>query len=186
MGKWANRFVVAAIVQGALAAGLTAYLLYQGVFGTPAASRIVAGGGAGTWLTAGYLGYLSLGVLAVAVTALFYRHIEADLGRPYRGLSHWLAWAHLVLMNVGVVGATWLMMYAGYIGGAAALPKSGGGLGFNPGQVHEILAGFPPYIAAFMSVGLVGALLGGLGYVLVSFWTAGARATVPLTVPPEG
>ena len=40
--KWANRFMVAAIIQGALAAGLTSYLLYEGVYGTPAASRIVA------------------------------------------------------------------------------------------------------------------------------------------------
>ena len=69
--KWANRFVIAAIIQGALAAALTSYLLYQGVWGFPAASRIVAGGGAGTWLTVGYLVYIVLGPISAAVTALF-------------------------------------------------------------------------------------------------------------------
>src|SRR3990172_8511856 len=112
--KWANRFVMAAIIQGALSAVLTAYLLYQGVWGVPAASRIVAGGGAGTWLTVGYLAFILLGPIAAAVTALFYQHIEATLEKPYAGLRNLLAWGHIVLMNVGVIGATWLMMNAGY------------------------------------------------------------------------
>ncbi len=167
VSKWANRFISAAIIQGALAAGLTAYLLFEGIFGAPAASRIVAGGGAGTWLTVGYLGYLIFGLLAVAVTALFYRHIEVDLGKPYRGLTNLLAWGHLILLNVGVVGATWLMMHAGYRGGAAGLSTSVGGLGWNFGQIHEqIMSVYPPYIAGFIAVALVGALMGGLGYVL--------------------
>ncbi len=174
ISKWANRFILAAVVQGALFVGLTAYLLYQGVYGSPAASRIVAGGGAGTWLTVGYLGYMTLGVLAVAVTALFYRHIERDLGKPYGRLTGSLAWVHLFLMNIGVTVSTWLMMHAGYRGGAAALPTVVGGLGWNFGQVHEqILQYYPPYIAAFMAVGLVGALVGGLGYLLA--WLRPAR-----------
>ncbi len=170
VSKWANRFILAAIIQGGLASGLTAYLLYEGTYGVPAASRIVAGGGAGTWLTVGYLGYLIFGLLAVAVTALFYRHIEVDLGKPYRGLTNLLAWGHLILLNVGVVGATWLMMHAGYRGGAAQLPTSFGGLGWTgdkAGLVHEqIMQYYPPYIAVFIAVALVGALMGGLGYVL--------------------
>jgi hypothetical protein len=167
---WANRFVIAAIIQGALAASLTSYLLYQGVFGFPAASRIVAGGGAGTWLTVGYLVYIVLGPIATAVTALFYQHIEAHLQRPYKGFNNILAWIHLILMNVGVVGGTWLMMNAGYRGGVAALPVAQGGLGWsgaNAGLVHsEIMVYYPPYIAVFIAIALVGAIAGGLGYVL--------------------
>lgn len=168
--KWANRFVIAAIIQGALAAALTSYLLYQGVFGFPAASRIVAAGGAGTWLTVGYLVYIVLGPIAAAVTALFYQHIEAHLHKPYTGLTNVLAWIHLVLMNVGVVGGTWLMMNAGYRGGAAAMPVAQGGLGWtgaNAGLVHsEIMVFYPPYIAVFIAIALVGAIAGGLGYVI--------------------
>jgi len=168
--KWANRFVIAAIIQGGLAAALTSYLLYQGVFGFPAASRIVAGGGAGTWLTVGYLVYIVLGPIAAAVTALFYQHIEAHLHKPYTGFTNILAWIHLVLMNVGVVGGTWLMMNAGYRGGAAAMPVAQGGLGWsgaNAGLVHsEIMVFYPPYIAVFIAIALVGAIAGGLGYVI--------------------
>src|SRR5438445_5494245 len=74
--RWANRFIIAAIVQGALAAGVTSYLLYDAVYGSPGPARIVAGGSAGTWLTVGYLGYIMLGPLAAAVTALFYQHLS--------------------------------------------------------------------------------------------------------------
>jgi len=168
--KWANRFVIAAIIQGALAAALTSYLLYQGVWGFPAASRIVAGGGAGTWLTVGYLVYIVLGPISAAVTALFYQHIEVHLHKLYTGLTTILAWIHLVLMNVGVVGGTWLMMNAGYRGGAAAMPVAQGGLGWsgaNAGLVHsEIMVFYPPYIAVFIAIALVGAIAGGLGYVI--------------------
>ncbi len=170
--KWANRFMVAAIIQGALAAALTSYLLYEGVYGTPAASRIVANlggaGNAGIWLTVGYLVYIPLGPIAAAVTALFYRHIEAHLQKPYTDWANLLAWVHLIFMNVGVVGATWLMMNAGYRGGAAALPTTQGGLGWNAGQIHtNIMQYYPPYIAVFVAIALVGAVFGGLGYVVV-------------------
>jgi hypothetical protein len=78
-----------------------------------------------------------------------------------------MAWIHLVLMNVGVVGATWLMMNAGYRGGAAALSTAVGGLGWTAAQVHtDIMVGYPAYIAPFIALALVGAISGGLGYVL--------------------
>src|SRR5262245_33369817 len=89
--KWANRFIIAAIAQGALAAGATAWLLYDAVYGSPGPARIVAGGSAGTWLTVGYLGYIMLGPLAAAVTALFYQHLEVNLRSPYKGWPNILA-----------------------------------------------------------------------------------------------
>ena len=170
--KWADRFIVAAIIQGALTAGLTSYLLYQGVFGSPPASKIVANldqsGLAGVWLVVGYLAYLPLGPIAAAVTALFYRQLEGQLHKPYTGKTNILAWLHLVLMNAGVVGGTWLMMNAGYRAGAAAQSIANGGLAWNSGQIHSnILVGYPPYIAAFFAIAIAGALAGGLGYVLV-------------------
>src|SRR5438128_10277493 len=98
------------IVQGALAAGVTSYLLYDAVYGSPGPARIVAGGSAGTWLTVGYLGYILLGPLAAAVTALFYQHLAVNLSPPYKGWPNVLAWLHLVLMNVAVGGETWLIL----------------------------------------------------------------------------
>jgi len=166
--KWGERFTKATLAQVALATGLTAYLLYQGVFGVPAASRIVAGGGAGTWLTVGYFAYIIMGVLATMAVALFFRHLELDLKRRFNKWTNGLAWITLVMWNVGVVGATWLMMYAGYAGGAASLPKGFGGLGYDGLQVHSlIMVNYPTPIAIFMAVAVLGAFLGLLDAALV-------------------
>ncbi len=163
-GRWAGRFLQAAMAQALMAAGLTGYLLFRGVFGRPSASRIIAAGGAANWLFVGYLGYLLLGLMGSAIMGLFYWYIEVEMGLAYGGWTNLLAWGHLILLNVGVVGATWLMMHAGYRGGAAALPPQLGGQGVGNAQLHAMLKGYPPYIAAFIVLGLLGVLLGTIGY----------------------
>jgi len=182
--RWANRFIIAAIVQGALAAGVTSYLLYDAVYGSPGPARIVAGGSAGTWLTVGYLGYIMLGPLAAAVTALFYQHLEVNLRAPYKGWPNAFAWLHLVLMNVGVVGATWLMMNGGYRGGALTITLEAQNptwsIGQVLGQVHvQVLSGYPSYIAPFAALAIIGAFAGGLGFVAV--WRRALKKTPATT-----
>jgi len=54
----------------------------------------------------------------------------------YRGAAKVLAWAHLVLGNVGVAGVAILAMIGGYLGGPAMQPQQFGGMGWNAGQVH--------------------------------------------------
>jgi hypothetical protein len=176
--KWANRFIIAAIVQGALAVGVSAYLLYDATYDTPGAARIVASGGPGTWLTAGYLGFIVLGPLAAAVTSLFYQHLEAHLHAPYSGVSNVFAWLHLVLMNVGVVGATFIMMNGGWRGGALALTLNPSNPSAAYGQVHvQVLGGLPPYIAAFSATAILGAIAGGLGYLIA--WRRSVKQSTP-------
>jgi hypothetical protein len=170
--KWANRFVIAAIVQGALAASATAFLLYDSQYGTPGAAKIVAGGGAGNWLTVGYLGFIIFGPLAAAVTSLFYQHLESNLRAPYTGISNVFAWLHLVLMNVGVTGATWLMWIGGWR--AVNFISTTGSSTFckaNPTDpscsVHvQVLGPLVQPIAVFAIVALLGAFAGGVGYVM--------------------
>ena len=172
VSTWANRFIMAAIVQGALAVALTAYfVLGQFAWLKPEVSRVIAAGSAGTWFTVGYTTYLIVGVIGVAVTALFYHHIEVNLGKPYTGSLNILAWIHLILMNVGVIGATWMMMIGGYLGGAAMLPTAVGGMGWTAMEVHErvfyaIPGGYPLWIGIFIILLGIGVLAGGLGYVL--------------------
>ncbi len=175
--RWANRFIMAAIIQGAIAAGITAFLLYDGVYDSPGAARIVASGGPGTWLTAGYLAFIMFGPLAAAVTSLFYQHIEVHMRSPYKGSSNILAWLHLILMNVGVIGATGIMMEGGWRGGALALSTNPTNPSAAYFQVHEqILAPLPPYIAAFVAIALVGALAGGLGYIVA--WRSASKTSL--------
>ena len=170
MGVWSNRFIWAAIIQGLLATLLTAYFVLGQATGylVPAFSRVIAAGGAGAWFVVGYFGYLTVGVIGVAVTALFYYYIEDVLGRPYEGFPKALAWIHLIFMNIGVIGATWIMIWGGYVGGAAMLPPEVGGKGWTGLQVHEnILGPLPLPITIFLIILFIGVLAGGLGFLLM-------------------
>jgi hypothetical protein len=174
--KWANRWIIAAIAQGALAAGLTAFLLYDAKYGNPGAAKIVAGGGAGNWLTVGYLGFIIFGPLAAAVTSLFYQHLESTLRAPYTGISNIFAWLHIVLMNVGVTVATWIMWNGGW---RAVNLADSAFCQANPKDpscnVHvQILGGLVDPIGYFSIVAILGAFAGGIGFVMA--WRRAMKA----------
>lgn len=167
--KMGELFLYAAIVQGAIAALIT----FLGGFGDQiglypvAVSRVIASGEAGTWFVMGYVMYVIVGVVAMAVTSLFYIYIETIQGKHYAGLAKLLAWIHLILGNVGVAVVSILAMVGGYLGGAAMQSPQFGGLGWNAGQVHvHILQFYEVPVAAFLLIGLIGFAAGGLGYIL--------------------
>jgi len=172
-GKWTGRFIWAAVIQGLIAVAATVLIIepwtFFGINSYYSPSKVIASNVAGTWLFTGYIAYLVVGVVATAVTAVFYFYIEDIRGRVYKGFSNLLAWGHLLFMNVGVAGAMIIMMYQGYLAGVAAAPVSGGGLGYNSGQIHvNILAWTVDPIGGFILLACVGAILGGLGYFLRS------------------
>jgi hypothetical protein len=165
----ASLFLYAAIVQGAIAALIT----FLGGFGDQiglypvGVSRVIAGGEAGTWFIMGYVMYVIVGVVAMAVTSLFYFYIETVLGKVYAGAANVLAWAHLVLGNIGVAGAALLAMIGGYLGGAGMQPTSFGGQGWTTGDVHvHVLQYYSEPIAVFLLLALIGFFAGGLGYLI--------------------
>lgn len=164
---WTKRFMVAAVVQGAAITVLTVVLILgQASFIKPEISRVIASGGAGTWFTFGYVMYIVVAVIGVAVSALFYHYLENVMRKSVKRSGKVLAWVHLILMNVGTSAATGMLMYAGYLGGAAMLPKSVGGRGFDAGQAHEILAPFVEPISAGILLIVLGILAGGVGFLL--------------------
>ena len=166
---WTKRFIIAAIVQGAIMVALTVFLVISQIsFLTPEISRVISSGGAGTWFTFGYIMYIVVGVIGVAVSAIFYFYLETVLHKQYNTskIRKVLAWSHLIIMNIATVAAMAMLMYGGYVGGAAALPTDVGGNGFNPGQVHEILAPFVEPIALSILALIAGVILGGLGFLL--------------------
>ena len=126
-GKWAGRFIGAAIVQGLIVAVITVLIVepwtYFNVKSYFSPAMVIAGGGGGTWMFTGYVLYLMVGVVAVAVTAVFYFYIEDVMGRQYHGLTSALAWGHFILMNVGVAGSMLLMIWGGGSRGMRA-PRS--------------------------------------------------------------
>jgi len=173
-GKWAGRFIWAAVIQGLLAVVATLLIIDPlSIFGASSGyfspAKVIAGNGAGTWLFTGYISYLVVGVVAMAVTAIFYFYIEGIQGKVYKGATNVLAWAHLVFMNVGVAGSMFLMMWGGYVGGWASAASSGGGGGETALQIHETILGQLTYpIGALIALAALGAILGGLGYIVRS------------------
>jgi heme/copper-type cytochrome/quinol oxidase subunit 1 len=104
----------------------------------------------------------------MAVSALFYYHLEKVMGRYYSStIAKVLAWIHLSLMNIGTTPAMGLLMYAGYVWGAATLPKIVGGSGFNPVQTHEHRGPFVAPISAAILVLVAGVLAGGIGIIII-------------------
>lgn len=117
----------------------------------------------------GYVLFLVVGVVATAVTAIFYTYIEGTLGKVYTGFSNILAWGHLIFMNVGVAGSMILMMYGGYLAGWSGAPVSSGGLGYTDYQIHvTYLSHFENPIGGLVLLATLGAILGGLGYIIRS------------------
>lgn len=172
---WARRFIFAALVQGLILFAITAMLLYidaaafiglpSGGFVTPAA--VVAEGQAGTWFTVGYFGYLVVPILGSGVSALFYREIEVAMNAPYKGWHRWLAWGHLTLGNIALGAGLGLMMYGGYFGGALMVPTSLGGQGQTAYYVHtHVLGALAAPISILFALGMLGPLLGGIGYAI--------------------
>lgn len=171
-GKWAGRFIWAAVIQGLIIVIVTILIVepqsFLNISSYYSPSKIIAAGGAGTWLFTGYISYL-VAVVAIAVTANFYSYYEGSLGKVYHGATNYLAWGHYIFMNIGVAGSMLLMIWGGYIGGWAGAAVSAGGLGYNDEQIHiHYLSVLVNPIGAFITLACLGALLGGLGFVVRS------------------
>lgn len=186
---WAVRFVGTAFILGAIAWIVLAFLLLVNLLAGlepavlpvgPAPSRVVAGGGPGTWFVMGILAFLIVGVAGTAVTANFYKYLEEDMGFTLSGWRSYLAWGHLVLGAIGSTGSSLLMAYGGYWGGAALVATRYGGGGLDPEDVASItwvhvnvLGPLALPIAVLMGVALLGYLFGGA--VLVTGWMASGK-----------
>jgi len=172
-GKWASRFIWASILQGVIAVVATVIIVepltYFNINWYYSPSKVIAGGGGGTWMFTGYVLFLIVGVVAMAVTAIFYSYIEGTMGKVYHGLTNYLAWGHLIFMNVGVALSMILMMWGGYLAGWSSAPVSSGGLGYTDYQVHVTYLGqLVNPIGGLVLLAALGAILGGLGFVIRS------------------
>ncbi len=169
--KWAKRFMAAAIIQGAILVGLTAFLILSQIsFLKPEVSKVMAAGSAGTWLTFGYIMYILIGVIGVAVSSVFYHYLgEGSNNRDRSGsmrASNVLAGIHLLLMNVGIFAACIMMMYAGYVAGSSVLPINSGGKGYTATQAHGLIGIYVDPISIAILLVLLGVVAGGVGFLL--------------------
>lgn len=116
--------------------------------------------GPAKWVFLGLMFYLIL-IVAIAVTAVFYTHLEINLKRRITSKTKILAWIHLAGMNVGGTGTTLLMVFAGLSGSGALGLFTEGELGK---QNLAVMDSFIPPIGLFIGVLAIGVLCGGLAY----------------------
>ena len=183
--RWASRFIGMTFVLGGVLWVIIAILLLGNLLAGleppnyalgPASSRIIAGGGAGTWFVMGMLAFMILGIVGVALSALFYQYVEVSLGSALAGWRNTAAWVHLLLGGLGASATALLMAYGGYLAGVASLPTNAGGGGHanDVAYIHaNILGPLAIPIAALMGVALVGYLVGGVG--LATAWMASRK-----------
>jgi|GEM_PF-5484573 len=155
---WAKRFGTVALVNTVI--GIL-WLVFP-IFVDTRIARTIAGGSVGTW---GYLGFLLFGLVGFAgftgFAFLYYIIPKLTGGTVNNGL----AWLHLILMEVGTLGATALLGLAGYIGGTTILQETAKGTAAKdiPRIVHSNIAFVVepiPTVAIFAGIAALGVLLG--------------------------
>jgi hypothetical protein len=85
-GVWSNRFIISAIIQGAIITGLTISIVSIQILFSSKINIIqflsLSFEGPAKWFFLGYIFYMIL-VVAIAVTATFYHHLEIDMRKEY-------------------------------------------------------------------------------------------------------
>jgi hypothetical protein len=164
---WGSRFIIAAIVQGGIITFLALSMVGLQMIFAKNVNMIqflsLSFEGPAKWFFIGLMLYLILTV-AIAVTAVFYNHLEINQKKRISGKIRILVWIHLLGMNIGGTGTTLSMVFAGLAGSGALSLVTEGQIGK---QNLAIMDTFIPPIASFIGVLAIGVLCGGLAYAIV-------------------
>jgi len=163
--KWGNRFIIAAIIQGGIITGMAlATVAFQLLTTDVDIIQFLSLSfeGPAKWFFIGIILYLIL-IVAIAVSAVFYNHLEFHLKRKFSKVSNVLAWIHLFGMNIGGAGSTILMIFAGLAGSGVLSLFIEGKLG---NEDVAIMTSFIPSIAFFIVILSVGVICGGIAYLM--------------------
>jgi hypothetical protein len=169
-GVWSNRFIISAIIQGAIITGLTISIVSIQLLFSSKINIIqflsLSFEGPAKWFFLGYIFYMIL-VVAIAVTATFYHHLEIDMRKSIRGFKSVLAWIHIIGMNVGGAATTLTMIFAGLIG-SGIFSVITGGTSSSVSQLQQnvgVMVQFIPPISAFAGLLSLGVISGGITYI---------------------
>jgi len=163
--KWVDRFIIAAIIQGAIITGMA--LVIVGIQMTYTQVNIIqflslSFDGTAKWFFLGIIFHLIV-IVAVAVTALFYSHLEITLKKKFSRTSNVLASIHLIGMNVGGAGAMMIMTFAGLAGTGLITVFTEGKLG---PKYPAIMDSFIEPIGGFIALLAIGVICGGIGFII--------------------
>lgn len=163
--RWADKFIIAAIIQGAVVTLMA--LVIVAVQLTNSDINIIqflslSFEGTAKWFFLGIIFHLIV-IVAIAVTALFYSHLEITLRKKFSRVSHVLAWIHLIGMNVGGAGAMITMTFAGLAGTGILSVFSEGNLGTKNPAIMDL---FIEPIGAMIALLATGVICGGVCFAL--------------------
>ncbi|HSG73672.1 MAG TPA: hypothetical protein VLA01_00540 [Nitrosopumilaceae archaeon] len=163
--KWVDRFIISAIIQGALVTGMALVIVIMQMIN----SQIniiqflsLSFDGTAKWFFLGIIFHLII-IIAIAVTALFYSHLEIILKKEFTKTSKILAYVHIIGMNVGGAGAMMIMTYAGLAGTGLISVFTEGKLG---PKYPAIMDSFIEPIGGFIALLAIGVICGGIGFVM--------------------
>ncbi len=163
--KWVDRFIIAAIIQGAIITGMA--LVIVGIQATYSDINIIqflslSFDGTAKWFFLGIIFHLIV-IIAVAVTALFYSNLEITLKKKFSRTLNILASIHLIGMNIGGAGAMMIMTFAGLAGTGLITLFTEGKLGpKNP----AIMDSFIEPIGGFIALLAIGVICGGICFII--------------------
>lgn len=144
--------MIASVIHGLGIALWSGLFLLDGIGIMLNLSRIIAGGSVGTWFTLGYLLYLITGFVGMGVQGAIYYLITKPSQRYL--YSEKLALIHFVLMNVAVVGATWMLGIVGFKGGSLLIA------GKTAAEIHPTIVMYVSPIGYCIIIGVIAAVLG--------------------------
>jgi len=163
--RWVDKFIIAAIIQGGIITAMAFMVVgFQITFTDVNIMQYLSLSfeGPAKWFFIGIIFYLII-VVAIAVTALFYNHLEINLQQKFSGGSKVLAWIHLIGMNVGGAGAMLYMIFAGLAGSGVLSLFTEGTLGT---QDPAVMDSFIEPIGAFVGLLGIGVICGGIGFII--------------------
>ena len=163
--KWVDRFIIAAIIQGAIITGMA--LVIVGIQVTYTDINIIqflsiSFDGTAKWFFLGIIFHLIV-IIAVAVTALFYSNLEITLKKKFSRTLNILASIHLIGMNVGGAGAMMIMTFAGLAGIGLITLFTEGKLGPKD---PAIMDSFIEPIGGFIALLAIGVICGGICFII--------------------
>lgn len=163
--RWVDRFIIAAILQGAIITVMALVIVTIQVLNSEIniiQYLSLSFEGTAKWFFLGIIFHLII-VIAVAVTALFYSHLEITLAKKFSKKSNILAGIHLVGMNVGGAGAMMIMTYAGLAGTGILDIFTEGKLGPKNLAIMDM---FIEPIGGFIAFLAIGVMCGGMGFLM--------------------
>jgi hypothetical protein len=163
--RWVDRFIIAAIIQGAIITVMALVIVTIQMMNNEIniiQYLSLSFEGTAKWFFLGIIFHLII-IIAVAVTALFYSHLEITLKRKFSRKSNVLAAIHLIGMNVGGAGAMMIMTYAGLAGTGLLTIFTEGKIG---PKYPAIMDSFIEPIGGFITLLAVGVMCGGLGFLI--------------------